>query len=190
MRKYLALSLIAFGLCAPALAQEAAPAAPSSPGAPAAAAPSTLAGGANASSETHGDWTVDCRTGQQGKDCAMSQALGDSQSGQRVLALELGSRSVDRSEGMLLAPFGLRLAEGVQLTVDGTALGAKRSFVTCIPTGCLVPVTFDQTELSALRAGTVLEVSAIGADATQPIKLNVSLKGFTAAHNRTVELSQ
>lgn len=189
MRKQLALSLLALGLCSPVLAQETSPAV-AAPAAPAAPAQPALAGGANASSETHGDWTVDCRTGEQGKDCAMSQALGDSQSGQRVLALELGSRAVDSSEGMLLAPFGLRLGEGVQLAVDGKALGDKRNFVTCIPTGCLVPVSFSQTELSALRAGTMLEVSAIGADATQPIKLNVSLTGFTAAHNRTVELSQ
>jgi invasion protein IalB len=179
----LALAL-GFSLAAGAvIAQEAPPAA-----APAVA--STLPGGASSASETHGDWTVSCQMGQADKQCVLSQALADTQSGQRVLALELTVPSADTAEGMLLAPFGLKLNDGVKLSVDGKALGDSRAFLTCIPSGCLVPVTFDAASLAALRAGTNLEVTGVSADSTQQVALALSLSGFTAAVARTGELTK
>jgi invasion protein IalB len=160
----------------PASAQEAAPAA-------------GLPGGAQSLNEEHGDWTVSCRVEQAAKLCIMSQTLADSQSGQPVLSIELATPAVDKAEGMLLLPFGLRLADGATLKVDGTVLGGNWAFVTCISTGCLVPVSFDASQVSTLRAGTELVISALGAGAGEPVDLKVSLTGFARAANRSVELS-
>lgn len=183
----LGLSLVLGGA---ALAQEAAPAA--APAAPAAAAPvvSTLPGGANSVRENHGDWTVSCAMEAAGKQCVVAQALGDNQTGQRVLAIELVVPAANRAEGMLLAPFGLNLAKGIALGVDGKPLGAALPFFTCIASGCLVPLNFDEASLAFLRAGTKLEINATGADSAQPVALAVSLTGFTAAAARALELAQ
>jgi invasion protein IalB len=170
-------TLLALGLLlTPAMAQEAAPA-------------SGLPGGAQSLNEEHGDWTVTCRIQDAAKLCVMSQTLADSRSGQPVLSIELATPAVDRAEGMLLLPFGLRLADGATLKVDGTALGATWPFVTCIATGCLVPVVFDASQISALRAGGELVINALGAGGGEPIELKVSLTGFARAANRSVELS-
>ena len=177
MRNPLLPTLLAFGLMlVPAIAQDAAPA-------------SALPGGAQSLTEEHGDWTVSCRLENIAKLCVMSQTLADSQSGQPVLSVELATPAIDKAEGMLLLPFGLRLADGATLKVDGTALGSNRVFVTCIATGCLVPVTFDASQISTLRAGTELVISAHGAGAGDPVDLKVSLTGFARAANRSVELS-
>ena len=170
-------TLLALGLLlAPATAQDAAPV-------------SGLPGGAQSLNEEHGDWTVSCRIQDTAKLCVMSQTLADSQSGQPVLSIELATPAVDRAEGMLLLPFGLRLAAGATLKVDGIAVGTNWPFVTCIATGCLVPVTFDASQISTLRAGTELVIGALGAGAGEPVDLKVSLAGFARAANRSVELS-
>lgn len=152
-------------------------------------APSALPGGAASLNETHGDWTVSCRMEQGAKLCALSQALADTNSGERVLAVELSTPALDQIEGMLLLPFGLRLSDGVTLKVDTNPLGAARPFLTCIASGCLVPLAFTASEISAMRAGEAMTISGARADADQPVELTVSLAGFSVASNRSVELS-
>lgn len=177
MRNSLSPALLAFTLLVTsASAQDVAPVA-------------GLPGGARSLNEEHGDWTVSCRIQDAAKLCVMSQTLADSQSGQPVLSIELATPAIDKAEGMLLLPFGLRLAEGTTLKVDGTPVGANWPFVTCISTGCLVPVTFDASQISALRAGTELVIGALSAGPGDPIDLKVSLTGFARAANRSVELS-
>jgi len=155
--------------------------------APAPAA-STLPGGASSINESHGDWTVSCTMKAADKDCVLTQALADSQSGQRVLALELAMSESNEAQGMLLAPFGLRLGEGIKFGLDGKDLGTPQPFFTCIATGCLVPVQFDVAALAVLKAGSKLEVTATSAEDGAPVKLSLSLTGFTAAVERTMEL--
>ena len=176
MRSVFALALFAALIAQPVFAQDATP-------------PSALPGGAASLSEEHGDWTVSCRMEGAEKHCALSQSLADTTSGERVLAIELATPAIDQIDGMLLLPFGLRLADGITLKVDTAPLGAARPFLTCIASGCLVPVAFNAVEISAIRAGTELTISGTSADASQPVDLQVSLAGFTMASNRSVELS-
>lgn len=148
----------------------------------------TLPGGASALNEAHGAWSVTCEIIETAKNCGFSQALRNRQSGTTVLAVELTAPGTDRAEGMLLTAFGLRLADGIGLTVDGKPIGAKLAFLTCVQTGCLVPLAFDQTVLTTLKAGAALEVTGTRVDDGQPVTLTLSLSGFTAAYNRTAEL--
>jgi len=179
MRTITAAFMASLFLTLPALAQGAAQ------------APSTLPGGANASSEAHGDWTVSCQMNGPDKLCVVSQSLGNAGTGERVLAIELSMPAPNRAEGMLLMPFGLKLADGIQFQVDGSGLGAApRPFLTCIANGCLVPLTFDEPTLAALRVGKKLSVAGMRADNGQQVSLDVSLTGFTAATSRAVELSK
>jgi invasion protein IalB len=175
MTNRILVALAAFGLAlSPATAQQ----------------PAGLPGGAQSLIEEHGDWTVSCRTQDADKLCIVTQTLADSGSGRPVVSVELATPTIDRVEGMLLLPFGLQLANGIQIVVDGNDLGDRQPFLTCIATGCLVPVVFDASQVSRLRAGTEMTLSGITAGTNEPMELAISLMGFSRAANRSVELGQ
>lgn len=157
---------------------------------PALAQEAGLPGGASALSEVHGSWSVRCSLTDAGKDCGFSQTAGNADTGSALVAVELGAPADNQAEGMLLTAFGLRLDVGVQLGIDGQQLGAALPFLTCVQTGCLVPLDFDEVTLSALKVGTALEVTGVKVEDGQPVTVNLSLAGFTAAYNRTAELAR
>lgn len=107
-----------------------------------------------------------------------------------LVGVELAAPSGNKAEGMLLTAFGLRLDAGIQLGIDGQQLGQALPFLTCVQTGCLVPLDFDEVALSAMKVGTTLEVTGVKVDDGQPVTVPLSLAGFTAAYNRTAELAQ
>lgn len=154
------------------------------------AAPNLLPGGASSLSETHGDWTVRCqviphKTAPE-RVCVMGQRQTNEQ-GQQVLSIEL-LRSPDGLEGAIVLPFGLAVTQPVTLTIDeGEAITA--SFSTCVPNGCVVPITAGSGTLVAMRSGTQLVVAARNANG-QTLELPVSLAGFAAASNRVDALTQ
>lgn len=150
-----------------------------------------LPGGASSLTETHGDWTVSCRLQTQGEGeqpvrfCALSQQQADNQ-GQRALAIEL--RPTENGvNGVLVLPFGLAVTRGITLRIDENTPGELLPFSTCLPTGCLVPISFDAAMTDALRQGTSIAVSATAANGGEA-RLTISLAGFTGALNRTREL--
>ena len=153
-------------------------------------ATATLPGGASAVSERHGTCSVDCALTEKGKDCTFSQSAGNPDNGAALVAMELAAPAGNKAEGMLLTAFGLRLDAGIQLGIDGQQLGQALPFLTCVESGCLVPLAFDEVSLSALKVGTSLEITGIKVDGGQPVTVPLSLAGFTAAYNRTAELAQ
>lgn len=176
----------------PAAAQTPAPAA--APGAsrtvPPAPAPaaSSLPGGAEAISETYQDWQVTCVQPQGVKRCAVAQQQTDEKSKQRVLAVELQPRG-DKAEGVLVLPFGLAVDKGVTLKAGETDAVATLRFKTCLPQGCIVPLSFDAKAMASLRKAAVLTVVALG-DGDQPTSFSVSLKGFVPAFDRAAVLAR
>lgn len=153
--------------------------------APAAAA---LPGGATSLQETHGDWVVGCAVQGAAKRCGVTQEQTNQQTRQRVLAVELAPAG-DRIEGILLLPFGLALDQGVALQIDEHAPGPTLRFRTCLPAGCVVPVSFDARQAAALRAGTALK-ARVTPDGSQPTTLSISLKGLGSALDRTAVLTR
>ena len=130
--------------------------------APALAADS-LPGGATSLTEVHGDWTVRCGVANGAVQCAAQQEQLSSQSKQRVLAIEL--------------------------KVDDKMLSEPQPFQTCLPAGCLVPLTFGTDWGKALRTGTTLTITAqpvTGPDA----KFTVSLQGLGSALDRIADLTK
>jgi invasion protein IalB len=150
----------------------------------------SLPGGASSLSEMHGNWSVNCSIGDKGKSCGFSQTAGNPQTGSALAAMELATPAANKAEGMLLMAFGLRLDAGVQLGIDGQPLGAARPFLTCISSGCLVPMAFEDVELSALKVGRKLDVTGVKVEDGKPVTVSLSLGGFTAAYDRTVELAK
>lgn len=138
--------------------------------------------------ETYGDWVVRCVSpaateGQPApaRICEMTQELQQQQTGQRVLAV-----SVQKAESggrlTVVAPFGLLLSEGVKLSVGETPVAAL-GFTTCLPAGCIAVSDLEAAALDTLKAGDQAVVEMTDTNA-QPVKVNLSLKGFTAAWNR------
>ncbi len=150
----------------------------------------TLPGNASSLRESHGDWQVACATKQGAVRCAMSQTQLRGQDRQRVLTVELSSSGDGNAlKGLMVMPFGLSLDDGVILTLDDNAELPSRSFSTCLPAGCLVPLAFDPETAAALRSGKVLKVNAT-ADGGDDLVLSVSLKGFSSAYDRVLSLME
>ena len=142
--------------------------------------------------ETYGDWVVRCVSpeaaeGQpaSGRVCEMTQELQQQQTGQRVLAL-----SVQKAESSgrltVVAPFGLLLSEGVKLSVGEMPLVAL-GFTTCLQAGCIAVSNLEAAAIDTLAAGDQVVVEMTDTN-DQPLKLNVSLRGFTAAWNKLASL--
>jgi invasion protein IalB len=152
-------------------------------------APQTLPGGASQMQETHGDWRVTCVQQPEGKFCAMAQQLADKDSRQLVVGIELKTTSADTAEGTLIMPFGLALEKPVTMQVDDAGTPITARYRTCVPAGCLVPLTFDGPAIATLKKGTALSVKAT-ADGGKDASFRISLSGFGSAFDRTAALSK
>jgi invasion protein IalB len=150
----------------------------------------TLPGGASALTETHGDWTVRCQVRQPESriGCLVQQEQVDSQSRQRLLAVELVPGS-SGALGTLILPFGLDLDKGVSLAIDDGQPSPNFRFRTCLPQGCLVPLNFTPEQVPALTGGKALKVAAT-ADGGAATPFTISLNGLTSALARAQELSK
>ena len=152
------------------------------------AVPMTLPGGASQLQETHGDWRVACAQQAQKPVCVLSQQQSDKDSRQLVVAIELRATGTGKAEGTLVLPFGLAVTKPVTVQVDDGA-STTLSFRTCVPVGCVVPLTFEPLTIAALRKGSVLSVKAT-ADNAQQVAFKISLNGFGTAFDRTAALSK
>ncbi|QPC88744.1 invasion associated locus B family protein [Mesorhizobium sp. NBSH29] len=163
-------------------------AAPSTKLAQASITPPTLPGGASSLQESYQDWQVICAQKVEKNRCTLSQQQIDTKTNQRVLAVEFEAHN-DQFQGIMVLPFGLALASGVTSAVDDEVSGAAIGFRTCLPAGCIVPISFDASSLTALRKGTNLKIKATS-DGGQETVFTVSLKGFSAAYDRLSALAQ
>ena len=141
--------------------------------------------------ESYQDWVVVCAmqlqvSGQAAvRLCTMNQQKTQNQNG---LAIEL-KHTDNGLEGILMLPFGLSLDKGVRLQVGDSMPSGSYRFRTCLPTGCIVPLSFDDAFATALQKGGFLRIQ-VTADGGQDPALAVSLKGFAAAQKRLAELSR
>lgn len=160
------------------------------PSAPAQAATETLPGGASSLQETYGSWTVSCRIVDGRKTCTLSQVRGNQQTGQRSFAVELKPPRDGKTDGVLVLPFGLALSAGAKLALDDKPLGQTLQFSTCLPNGCLVPVSFPTVATDAIKKAKALTITATPSGGTEPADFAISLDGFAAALARISELAK
>ncbi|GJD99703.1 invasion associated locus B family protein [Methylobacterium isbiliense] len=198
----LALALV-LGLAAPpARAQEdAAPAEPAAPAAkpaprrppparkpapapapePAkAAAPAGWPPGASAVTEVYGDWTVSCTREGEARQCQLSQAQGEAQTGRRRFSIELRQPRDGRSEGVVLMPLGLQIEPGITFKLDDATLGKGAFYTTCVAAGCIVPISFPTVATDAMRTAVALRVTGTRPNG-EAETITVPLAGFAAA---------
>lgn len=150
----------------------------------------SLQNGASSISETYGDWTVNCAIADNQKRSGFSQEQGNSQNSQRVFAIDLQPPANGQTNGVLLLMFGLKLDDGLKLKLDEQNFGHGARFSTCIPAGCLVPLSFPTVATNAMKKGEKLVITATRDGGGEPSMFTVSLAGFTAAMNRVAELAK
>lgn len=111
----------------------------------------------------------------------LSQARGNRQTGQRAFAIELHAPKDGKTDGTILVPFGLKLDAGAILKLDDKDLRQGLRFSTCVPQGCLLPVSFPTPATDAMMTATTLTVAAS----------SISESDATAArrHHRRVALA-
>lgn len=141
---------------------------------------------------TYGDWTVRCIADRDDPDrrfCAMEQRFlwRDADSGQDMPLMTVTlAPAGDTLEVTAVAPFGLLLEAGLTLRTDERQ-PVLLAFRTCLPEGCFAVGTLASETVAGFRAGRVLHVEAEPAAGGEPFRIEGSLLGFTAAHDRLLE---
>lgn len=137
--------------------------------------------GAQSVPETHGDWVVQCAdAGNQANRCQMAQTLTADGTGQHVMTMIV--RPADGADGLaalVRLPHGLYLPGGIALRVDGSA-PMTALIQTSDASGVYASVPLPADIVDAMKAGRSLTV-AMQSVKREPIALDVSLAGFTAA---------
>jgi invasion protein IalB len=157
-----------------------------SPAVPAAQLPN----GASSISEIYGDWTVNCRLLEGQKQCLLLQAQGDTQTKQRIFEIQLRTPKDGKTEGTILMPFGLKLDAGAILSLDDKDLGQGLRFSTCMPQGCLLPVSLQTVTTEAMKKGKTITVASLNLNNGEVVAFKISLDGYAAASARIAELAR
>lgn len=143
--------------------------------------------------ETYQDWRLLCQApgGMNKTDevrCVLTQKAVDIRTHRSVMSLRLEPDG-EQVRGVVTVSFGLDLLHGLTLTNASQPVGDVYSFSTCLPTGCLVPLSFDDEQWHAVlkdNFGTFTALSFSG----QPVKLLFSTRGLEQAMRRARELMQ
>lgn len=146
-----------------------------------------LPNGANSISETFDDWVLNCQATAKGTECGLLQVLSQ-QNGQRILSLSVNPKEASGTHlGSLVLPFGLELAKGVTLQLDEQTVSQPLAFKTCVPTGCIVPLSWTAQQYAGLQGAAQMKLVAQSVS-NEPFAISVSLKGFSAAGKRALAI--
>lgn len=196
----LATPLAAQDTTAPAADAPAAPAAeapapataPAAPAAPTAGAPAAPATGAQPAQkpevmeivkDTFGDWQIRCAP--DGNDCFMYQLALDAEKNPvaEVSILKLPEAAEADAGVTIVTPLGTLLPPGVVIQIDG---GEKRQypFAWCSQVGCFARFGLTKPTIDAMKRGKGGKIALVSIGAPQqPVTLDLSLSGFTAAYD-------
>jgi invasion protein IalB len=157
----------------------------------AAATPSgPLPNGASSISEIYGNWAVGCQIIDGQKQCLLLQTETDGNTGKPTFAIELQVPHDGQTDGTILMPFGLRLGAGAVLTLDDRNLEEGLQFSTCVPQGCLLPVSLRASIVDTMKTARMLTVASLNLRSGELVTFKIQLEGFAAAIARISELGR
>lgn len=128
-----------------------------------------------------GSWQIGCNsaTGAPSQ-CQMVQNVFLKETGQPVLQSVIGFiEGAPAPIGVFILPLGIYLPHGLTLQVD-KGQTYEMALEICSKKGCRVRFSIDAKLLQALKGGSVAEVG-FQTGSQKPLKIPLSLKGFTAA---------
>ena len=142
--------------------------------------------------KVEGDWRLACEKTLSGDDpCRMGQLLRD-EAGNPVIEVEvtrLKGENLPDAMMVINTPVGTILPEGVTVTIDG-GKPAKLPFFYCDGQVCVTRVNLREADATAFKRGNVAEVRIVPVTApNNPVSVNMSLTGFTAAYDSLPQLS-
>lgn len=125
----------------------------------------------------HGDWTVAC----EGASCRMFLHASADTAGRQV-AVELAGERVPGGDPLFLlrTPLDLLVAQGAELRFAGTQ-PLRLAYRSCHSSGCLLPFRLDAALTERFRRARSVTLRLFDLEA-QPIDIELSLIGFSAAH--------
>lgn len=133
--------------------------------------------------DTFGDWEVRCAP--EGEDCFMYQLALDSQNNPvaEVSILKLPEGSEAAAGVTMVTPLGTMLQSGIVLQVDqGEA--RQYPFNWCSQVGCFARFGLTQESINGMKRGNTATVMLASVAAPEtPVRLNLSLTGFTAGYD-------
>lgn len=139
----------------------------------------------------HGDWRVRCIRAQLGKEdlCEMYVVVVTPDK-QPVSEFTL-TRISDQKEAVALAtvrtPLEVLLPPGIEIQIDGKPAG-RIPYIACTPRYCQSEIRLRAKDVSAFKRGAKATLKVVVlSEPPQPIDLNVSLSGFTAAFDSLPE---
>lgn len=142
------------------------------------------ASGDNVTTESFQDWEVRCQRNAEGPSpCAMAQLVTQPDSDEPLMQVMLDYPP--QAEGPVMSffvPLGVRLAPGLQMSVDGGE-PIQFPYQVCQEQGCRADVPIESSVLQQLRSGTTATLSMFGPQGDR-MDLDISLTGFTDASNR------
>jgi invasion protein IalB len=133
--------------------------------------------------ETHGDWQIRCTPDEE--DCFLYQLALDSEGHPvaefSLVRLPAGGEAA--AGATVVTPLGTLLPAGLYMRIDGGEL-RQYPFTFCSQVGCFAQLALTQATVTSLQRGrsAQLVVASVAAP-DDPVELDVSLTGFTAAYN-------
>ena len=174
-RTALVSGLTAALLTAPAFAQQATSQAEAEATAPVVAA-------------THADWQIICSPEVEGQpqQCEMYQLLEDSNNAPiaeiSIAALPLGAEF--SAGATVTTPLETFLPTGMGFAIGNSEQMRVEGFRVCTVVGCVVRMGLSAEEIDQMKAGSSATIRIAPFVAiNQPVDINVSLSGFTAAYD-------
>lgn len=134
-----------------------------------------------------GDWTVRCFKVTSPSPCEMYEELQDKNSRQRVLGVSIAySPANDRHLIQIAVPLGVSIPKGLVMKADGFTSPAF-PYRRCDRAGCYVEMVFDNGYIASLsKSGPKGTVTIVG-DNGKSFNINLSLDGFSGAHDSMVQ---
>lgn len=137
--------------------------------------------------EESGDWSLRCIvSGQEEDPCQLYQLLRD-ENGNSVAEISLfrlpeGGQAI--AGATIITPLETLLTEQLTLSVD-SAQGRRYPYTFCTQVGCYSRIGLTASDVAAFKRGAKATVRIVPAGNPQAeVKLNVSLKGFTAGFDK------
>lgn len=131
--------------------------------------------------ESHGDWQIRCAP--DGEECFMYQLVLDPEENPvaefSLVRLPEGAEAA--AGATVVTPLGTLLTAGLVLQVD-SGEARQYPFSWCVQIGCFSRFGFDDASVAAMKRGSTAQMRLASIAAPeQPLTLDVSLSGFTAA---------
>lgn len=137
--------------------------------------------------ETHGAWELRCEVG--GGACFIYQLANDPNGNPvaEITMIQLPEGSEAAAGATAITPLGTMLTAGFVLQIDN-GQARQYPFTWCTRSGCFARFGLTTAEINAMKAGAVARSQIVSASAPdQPVILEMSLTGFTAAWNALAE---